>query len=274
MMIEDFLSNDAFVMTNKRLIKLLWLGEAVFLQELISQRKRFKQDEFYFTQNDMENELWISASTQLRYAKKIRDMWLISFEKKWIPARNYYTINDDAIINLLSKWQTSSVKMTALDTSDWRDYSYINNTDNKNSLSWDWKPIKQWKEKIGENWSGELTLSENVIEWLKEYDKSKKNKFKNFTKKWFWLAIEELKELWHWTDEWMIAVLQQSIRKWWEWLFEVKWFKPKVDYENNLDLFLKRMRTDYEWLKNELGKDKFFELKTKALAYWAVNKLL
>ena len=34
------------------------------------------------------------------------------------------------------------------------------------------------------------------------------------------------------------------------------------------------MKTDYEWLKNELGKDKFFELKKKALEYWALNKLL
>lgn len=157
MELEAFLSTDAFVMTNKRLIKQLWLWEAVFLQELISQRKRFKQPEFYFTQDDMEKELWISASTQLRYSKKMKLKWLINFEKKGIPARNYYTINDDAIIELLSKWQTCSVKMTALDTSNWSDYSN-NNIDNNNSN-------KKFSETLPKNWNsraGELDVCARV----------------------------------------------------------------------------------------------------------------
>ena len=163
-------------------------------------------------------------------------------------------------------------------------YNKINNNINKvprnsNNTIEDDKTnlLKSKNNNTLKNWSGELTLSENVIEWLIEYNNIRKKKLEKLTDKWRQLVINKLKTLWHWTDEWMIAVLQQSIENGWEWLFEVKWFKPKIkveDYENNLQLFLNKMKTDYEWLKNELGKDKFFELKKKALEYWALNKLL
>lgn len=133
MRLENFLSNDAFTMVNKKLAKTLWIGQTIYLQELISQRKRFWTDEFYFTQNNMEDELWISSNTQWRYAKELKEKWLINFEKKGIPARNYYTINDDAIINLVPFWQTSDTKMVALETSDWCDYYNKNNTNKNNT---------------------------------------------------------------------------------------------------------------------------------------------
>ena len=121
---------------------------------------------------------------------------------------------------------------------------------------------------------GDLTFSDNVIERLNEYNNTRKKKLEKLTDKWFKLVIDKLVELWHGTEDWMIAVLKQSVEKWWEWLFEVKGYKPKVDYENNLQLFLTRLKTDYEWLKKEVGTDKFFELKQRALEYWAANKLL
>lgn len=123
---------------------------------------------------------------------------------------------------------------------------------------------------------GDLTFTENVIERLNEYNHSRKKdkKLEKLTDKWFKLVIDKLIKLWKWTEDWMIAVLKQSVENGWEWLFEVKGYKPKVDYENNLQLFLTRLKSDYEWLKKELGNEKFFELKQKALEYWAVNKLL
>jgi hypothetical protein len=119
-----------------------------------------------------------------------------------------------------------------------------------------------------------LTFTENVIERLEEYNNTRKKKLEKLTDKWFKLVIDKIVKYGQWTEEWMIAVLKQSVENGREWLYEVKWFKPKVDYEKDLQLFLTRLKTDYEWLKKELGNDKFFELKKKALEYWAVNKLL
>jgi hypothetical protein len=119
-----------------------------------------------------------------------------------------------------------------------------------------------------------LTFSDNVIERLDEYNHTRSKKLEKLTDKWFKLVIDKLVKYGKWTEEWMIEVLKQSIENGWEWLFEVKGLKPKVDYENDLWLFLNKMKTNYEWLKQELGKEKFFELKKKALEYWAENKLL
>lgn len=151
MKIEDFLSNDAFTMVNKKLAKTIWIWQAIYLQELISQRKRFWGEEFYFTQNNMEDELWISTKTQQRYAKELKERWLIDFEKKWIPARNYFTTIDNAILNLLPNGKTSSVKMSELEQSNWPDYSN-NNKENNNYSDWKFVPKQKTntKQKISE----------------------------------------------------------------------------------------------------------------------------
>ena len=278
MKIEDFLSNDAFTMVNKKLAKTIWIWQAIYLQELISQRKRFWGEEFYFTQNNMEDELWISTKTQQRYANELKEKWLINFDRKWIPARNYYTINDDAIIDLFPNGKTSSVKMSELEQSNWPDY-YNNNKESnkKENSSGQTKSLslnKNLSARLTNTCIGDLTFTENVIERLEEYNNTRKKKLEKLTDKWFKLVIDKIVKFGHWTEEWMIAVLKQSVENGWEWLYEVKWFKPKVDYEKDLQLFLTRLKTDYEWLKKELGNDKFFELKKKALEYWAVNKLL
>lgn len=264
MRIEDFLSNDAFTMVNKKLAKTIWIWQAIYLQELISQRKRFWSNEFYFTQNNMENELGISANTQWRYAKELKEKWLINFEKKWIPARNYYTINDNVIINLLPNWQTSHTKMVALDTPNWPDYYNINNNDINKEIFYtieDEQLIKH-SNASRKDWKGGLTYSEKDIEkyWqdmILDFDRyySEPNSK--------WKQKRQLQKTW--SLSWRLATWKKN---------NEKRYGKKVDYENDLWLFLNKMKTNYEWLKQELGKEKFFELKKKALEYWAENKLL
>lgn len=125
--IWNFLAEWNYTMLNKPLAKKIWISQAVFLCELISQRKRFKQEEFYFTQNDMVEELWISEASQLRYTKELKEKWLINVEKKGIPAKNWYKINDEEIYKIIM-WETCAVNLTELEASEWLDYS--NNKDN------------------------------------------------------------------------------------------------------------------------------------------------
>ena len=267
MKIEDFLSNDAFTMVNKKLAKTIWIWQAIYLQELISQRKRFWGEEFYFTQNNMEDELWISTKTQQRYANELKEKWLIDFDRKWIPARNYYTINDDAIINLFPNGKTSSVKMSELEQSNWLDYYNINNNDiNKESFyTIEDEQLIKHSNVDPKDWSGFLTYSEKDLE---KYWKDMLIEFNTYYSE----TDAKWKPKWKlqktWSLSWRLATWKRNNEKWYGKKYE------KVDYENNLQLFLTRLKTDYEWLKKELGNDKFFELKKKALEYWAVNKLL
>lgn len=270
MRIEDFLSADAFTIVNKKLAKTIWIWQSIYLQELISQRKRFWCNEFYFTHEKMENELWISANTQSRYAKELKDKWLINFEKKGIPAKNYYTINDVVIINLLPKWETSHTKMVSLDEPKWCDYSNINNKDNNiiNKTFYtvsEWELIKHDWTDAGWQWSGCLTYSEKDLEkyWkdmIIEFDIH----YSETNSKW--------KQLWQLQKTWStwgrLATWKKNNERWYGKTYTT------IDYENDLWAFYNEMKRDYEWLKNKLWVEKFMQLKQKALRYAAENKLL
>lgn len=227
--------------------------------------------------------------------KKSRDvlkrLWLINDvvirdelgKIKWHYVRVNYLINENKIrtlgvdYNLSTTPEIQGVDNTMSGKSETNALStqYINAWSNKSknktkSLSLN----NSLSVRLTNICKGDLTFSDNIIERLEEYNNTRSKKLEKLTDKWFKLVIDKLVKYWKWTEEWMIAVLKQSIENGWEWLFEVKGLKPKVDYENDLWLFLNKMKTNYEWLKQELWKEKFFELKKKALEYWAENKLL
>lgn len=272
MRIENYLWEWNYTMLNKPLARGIWIWQAVFLCELISQRTRFGKDEFYFTQSEMEKEIWLSESTQLRYAKELQEKWLISFEKKGIPARNWYTINDDEIHGIIMSG-TCAVNLTELETSKWSDYSIINNTNNNiiNSNPKDVfytindEELIKHENEDAKSWSGFLTYSEKDLEKYWKDMLVEFNRYYSETNS-KWKQKRQLQKTW--SLGWRLATWKKNNEKRYG-----KKYEP-VDYENNLQLFLTRLKTDYEWLKKEVGTDKFFELKQKALEYWAVNKLL
>lgn len=206
-----------------------------------------------------------STATITRTIKNLVDKWYISVVEKKLR------------IGTDRKMQVTTPLIKMISAGNQNDESYNNNKKNKINNQESTKSLSLNKNlgcKLANICKGDLTFTENVIERLEEYNNTRKKKLEKLTDKWFKLVIDKIVKYGHWTEEWMIAVLKQSVENGWEWLYEVKWFKPKVDYEKDLWLFLTRLKTDYEWLKKELGNDKFFELKKKALEYWAVNKLL
>lgn len=225
MRIENFLWEWNYIMLNKPLMRKIGIAEAAFLCELISARMRFKQDEFYFTQKEIEEETWITESTQMRYTKKLQELWLITVEKKGIPARNFYTIDDNKIFEIIT-WETSAVNLTEQATLEWRDYS--NNKETKKESN---KSSENFKDRLKQEW-----FSEELIQVILDFDKKKK-KWKmsqmeeRYLKKW----IKELRTYWENKDELMIEVIEQSIINWRDWLFAVKkqaHYKPRVDSIN------------------------------------------
>lgn len=219
-------------------------------------------DRFYCTNEQLWEMLWVSEKTISLAIKKLIDDWLIEVSYK-IKSGGWK-------IRFLKNVNSDFTKMYSQTLQKGKGiYNNIidNNKNTKNS-------IKQSTRTQGKHWSDGLTLSENVMEWLVEYNNIRKKKLEKLTDKWIQLVINKLQTLWHWTDEWMIAVLKQSIENGWEWLFEVKWFKPTVNYESDLWAFYNEMKRDYEWLKNKLWVEKFMQLKQKALRYAAENKLL
>lgn len=110
-------------------------------------------------------------------------------------------------------------------------------------------------------------FDDEIENLIKEYNKQRKKKLEKLTQAGIELFKKKLQKLGG-THKGMIAVLEQSIVNWWEWLFELK--SPIIDYED-IETFGREMRKDYEWTKAKVGKQKFFELKSKWIEYNALN---
>lgn len=156
-------------------MKKIGIAQAAFLWELISARARFKQDEFYFTQKEIEDATWINDRTQKRYIVELQKMWLISVQKKWIPAKNYYTINDEEVYKIIM-CETSEDKMSPQAQTECPDYS--NNKETK-------KDSINSSEKFEEFWN-------SYPKKVKKKDAEKK--FNNLSKTKQQLAIDALEK--------------------------------------------------------------------------------
>jgi len=100
-LIINTLSTDWYTPVNKELAKQLWFICAWYLGELIRQSKRFWGWEFYFSQSQMEAEIWINQHTQRVCVKDLTESWIISVQKKWIPPVYHFQIKREKIGEML-----------------------------------------------------------------------------------------------------------------------------------------------------------------------------
>lgn len=126
MQLRDFLSTEAFTPVNKAIARKIWFTCAWFLWELIRQRDHFWQWEFYYSQSDMEEEIWLSAKVQRSCISILVKLGWITVEKKGTPCRNYYVINDWQILfdyNIETKYggETWCDQMSQLDVTKGND---------------------------------------------------------------------------------------------------------------------------------------------------------
>lgn len=106
--ISKLLSIDGFIPVNKTLIKKLGLHEAIILGELCSeynyweQQDKLEDDMFYSTRDNIEENTGLNEHYQRKALKTLQDSGIITVKRKGIPAVNYYKIDFDKILILLS----------------------------------------------------------------------------------------------------------------------------------------------------------------------------
>ncbi len=110
MKLLKLLSNTGFISCNKTIARLLGLTEAIMLGELCSISEMFGGDEFYFSQDKISNDTTLSEYQICNALKHLKEAEIISITKKGLPCRNYYSINEDKIAELLENDETSSQK--------------------------------------------------------------------------------------------------------------------------------------------------------------------
>lgn len=101
-LISNTLGSNSFVILNKAVIKALGMHEAVALGFLIDKWAYFQHADFYYTIQDLSNDTDLSERECRNIMRKLVDKGILikrSFEG--IPPKQYYNINQNAIIDIL-----------------------------------------------------------------------------------------------------------------------------------------------------------------------------
>lgn len=215
MQLRDFLSTEAFTPVNKAIARKIWFTCAWFLGELIRQRDRFWQWEFYYSQSDMEEEIWLSAKVQRSCISILVKLGWLTVEKKGTPCRNYYVINDWQILfdyNIETKYggKTWCDQMSQLDVTKGHDliwqkvttYNKKENNKKENNKIDIYSPENEICVKNEE--FPEIEHPQAPVEWLGFYDfddpyVQSMMKNKNFWNN-NWKSLQKLMKKWYTMD--------------------------------------------------------------------------
>lgn len=101
-LISNVLGINGFVILNKAVVKALGMHEAVVLGFLIDKWAYFQHADFYYTIQDLSNDTDLSERECRNIMRKLVDKGiLIKRAFEGIPPKQYYNINQNAIIDIL-----------------------------------------------------------------------------------------------------------------------------------------------------------------------------
>lgn len=100
-LISNVLGINSFVILNKTIIKALGMHESVLLSFLVDKWSYFNHADFYYTIQDLTNDTDLSERECRNIMRKLVDKGIL-IKKAFggIPPKQYYNINQDAIIEI------------------------------------------------------------------------------------------------------------------------------------------------------------------------------
>ena len=104
---KHLLSSSAFLVLNKKLAKEIGLKEAVLLADLISKEEYFiangMTDGWFFnTEANIEADTTLNSYHQRNCLKTLKEHNLIEVKRKGIPAKQYFKINEEQVLQILN----------------------------------------------------------------------------------------------------------------------------------------------------------------------------
>lgn len=197
--IIDFLSNDGFIIVNKKIAKDIGLNEAILLGELCSEYKYWRSQNkldngwFFSTVENVEENTTLSAYQQRKSLKVLEDLGIVEVTLRGTPPIRHIFINVENLNNQMLKKLTfkseksESLNVKKVDTNNnlnnnknknniitqEEEVSNFNDTDNKNIIKGDSKSIRDIITTIYRNDS----LNEDVKQLLIQYYKTVKRRF-------------------------------------------------------------------------------------------------
>tara|TARA_R100000734_G_C3270133_1_gene66312 strand:+ start:139 stop:756 length:618 start_codon:yes stop_codon:yes gene_type:complete len=104
---KHLLSSSAFIVLNKELARQVGLKEAILLADLISKEEYFiangMTDGWFFnTEANIEADTTLNPYHQRKCLKTLKKHNLIEVKRKGIPAKQYFKINEEQVIQILN----------------------------------------------------------------------------------------------------------------------------------------------------------------------------
>ena len=111
---KHLLSSSAFLVLNKELARQVGLKEAVLLADLISKEEYFiangMTDGWFFnTEANIEKDTTLTAYQQRKCLKTLKKHQLIEVKRKGIPAKQYFKINEQLVMQLLNNLSATNL---------------------------------------------------------------------------------------------------------------------------------------------------------------------
>ena len=109
MSILQLLSKKNYIAYNKGLAKKIGVDEAILFGEMCSLTNVYG-DEFFCDQETLMEETCLTEYRVRNAIKTLQEVGLLKVERKGMPAKNYYTLNEDVLIDMLDLHRTSCAK--------------------------------------------------------------------------------------------------------------------------------------------------------------------
>lgn len=118
------MSAHGFIVTSRPVAKLVGLDAAALLGELCGRQAQHGPD-FWATNEQLCDSTTLSERSLRNASKKLVEAGFVSIEKKGLPAKNHYTVNEDAV----AKFFCGDVERGDMITADCSDKSLHNDSD-------------------------------------------------------------------------------------------------------------------------------------------------
>ena len=225
--ILQLLAKENYIAYHKTLARLIGVDESILFGELCSMNNLYG-DEFFCEQSKLMNDTCLTEYRIRNALKNLQKADLVSVVKKGLPAKNYYVLNENKLLELLECQSTSAIKFdtTGNDNFDTTCDGDSDSTFNKNTRSKNTGSKNTTKKKERKNTSYDEILSTVTEDSLRdlylEYIKMRKLIKSPMTDRALNMLIKKVNELEPESIERQKLLLETAIMKNWKSVYPLK----------------------------------------------------
>lgn len=117
--LKPLLGKNAHWTLNKVLVRQLGLAETLVLQHIIDlTESAFKREQIFQPINQMADELGITEYNVKQAVNKLKDVGLINVERRGIPYKNYYSVNNEMVMEMMSINNSPAIELKSAQYSE------------------------------------------------------------------------------------------------------------------------------------------------------------